>query len=321
MAEETKPSGFGEGEDTFSLDDLDQILEQEDPGFNESLEEIKKESIEVTDSLEALGVDSDEEGDADGPGSGEEKEETRIEKLKKKIQVPINFAREFTATRIRAARNRLALWRTQGMEFIRHGLPERWKWFKSQVKTNKEVTVKALKDFWAKPLIERVAYLGIGTCVIGSLTFLTLTFVGNWLPEWEDPILAKYEDVGEKIGQYDAKADYIPLFDAFPEVEFPVRLDKIVVNLRRDSDSGSLPMGIFEFYLGVDSKDTAVEVRDREKQLIDIVQRTVEGFTYTQVMSYQGKVMLKARIRDNVNEALNQGQVNRVYINRMVTNH
>ena len=31
-------------------------------------------------------VDSDEEGDADGPGSGEEKEETRIEKLKKKLK-------------------------------------------------------------------------------------------------------------------------------------------------------------------------------------------------------------------------------------------
>ena len=321
MAEETKASGFGEEEETFSLDDLDQILAEEDPEFAESLEDIKSESIEDTGSLEALGVDADTEGDAEGPGSDKDKEETRIEKIKKKILKPINFTKEFIAARVLAARNRLAIIRTQVIEFVRHGLPERWKWFKAQVKTTKEVIIQKLKEFWAKPLIERVAYVGISICLIGSLTFLVMTLKGTWLPEWEDPILVKYEDIGEKIGSYDAKVDYIPLFDAFPEVEFPVRINKVVVNLRRDTGSGTLPMGIFEFYLGVDSKDTAVEVRDREKQIIDLVQRTLEDFTYSQVMSYQGKVMMKAKIKENVNDVLNQGQVNRVYINRMVTNH
>ena len=93
------------------------------------------------------------------------------------------------------------------------------------------------------------------------------------------------------------------------------------MNLRRDENSGSLPMGIFEFYLGVDSKDTAVEIRDREHEVIDLVQRTLEGFTYHEVVSYQGKIRMKSRIRDNVNDILNQGQINRVYINRMVTHH
>ena len=80
-------------------------------------------------------------------------------------------------------------------------------------------------------------------------------------------------------------------------------------------------MGLFEFYLGVDSRDTAIELRDREKEVIDIIERTLESFTYHEVVSYQGKILLKAKIRDNVNEILNQGQINRVYINRMVTYH
>lgn len=306
--------------DTFSLEDLDKILEEEDPGFSESLEQIKAESVEDTSSIDGLSVDSDEEGDADTSAEEEETELTPLQKLRKKLAVPAQRAKDFLHARVRTARNRLVLFKTQATEYIKHELPERWKWLKAQAKAWSKNTKAKAKELWAKPLSERLAYLGMGTCLVGALTFLAMTFKGHWLPQWEDPILESYESVGEKLGEYNSENN-IPLFEAFPEVEFPVRIKEVKVNLRRDANSGGLPMGIFEFYLGVDSRDTAIELRDREKEIIDLVQRTLEGFTYHEVMSYQGKIRMKARIRDNVNKVLNQGQVNRVYINRMVTHH
>lgn len=321
MAEEEQQNNFGNEEETFSLEDLDQILEQEDPGFAESLQQIKEEGVGDAEAIEALAVNSDEEGDAEGPGQTKTQQiKNRIEKIRARIVEPCLRAQDFLQMRWRVFRNQLALFHAATLDFLRQGLPERIRWAKSQVRVAYAQSRETVKVFWAKPLAERLGYLGIGFCGLGALIFMAMIFKSTWLPEWEDPILTSYLEVGKDLGDFSNSEDFQPLFEAFPEVEFPVRLKKVVVNLRRSPGGGRLPMGIFEFFLGVDARDTAVEIRDREKELVDLVQRTLEEFTYNEVMSYPGKVLMKSKIKENINEVLNQGQVNQVYINRMITN-
>ena len=98
-----------------------------------------------------------------------------------------------------------------------------------------------------------------------------------------------------------------------------VLLKKVIVNLKPDDLSTRNPMGLYEVYLGLDSKDTAIEVKDREKEILDLIQRTLENFTYSEVSSIVGKIRMKSAIKERLNEILNQGRVFHVYFNNFVT--
>ena len=75
----------------------------------------------------------------------------------------------------------------------------------------------------------------------------------------------------------------------------------------------------FEFYLGLDANETAIEIKDREKEVLDISQRTLEEFTYPEIMAPNTQKRVWARMRDNINEILNQGRVQKVYVKTMLT--
>lgn len=319
---EKNPAAKEAAKETFSLEDLDQILEAEDPGFNESLNAIKKEGVKDTASIEAFAVvskddetnlDSAEEADK-GPGGWRGN-------LRKKILKPVRWIRHFFSARWLAIRNRSVMFKSGTVQFVRHTLPEFLKYLKVYVAAGFKALAKGFAKAKARPKGEKFAVIGIILCAVLAGFILLRSIRQNLLPSLDHYLLKSFADEGEVIGTYKTNADYIPLFDAFPEIEFQVRLEKVTVNLLPDPDSGRVPMGLFEFYLGVDSRDTAVEIRDREKEMLDLLQRTIEGFTYTEIMSRTGKSRLKSRIRDNFNEALNQGRVMNVYLNRIVTTH
>jgi flagellar FliL protein len=71
----------------------------------------------------------------------------------------------------------------------------------------------------------------------------------------------------------------------------------------------------------VDSQDTAIEVKDRELEILDIIQRVLENFAYSDVNSMVGKIRMKSAIKDRLNEVLNQGKVFHVYFNTFITNY
>lgn len=71
-------------------------------------------------------------------------------------------------------------------------------------------------------------------------------------------------------------------------------------------------MGAFEVVVKVDSRDSAIEVRDREVEFFDLVQRVFEAETYPDLSSKPGKIKLKARLKREMNEILSQGWVQEV---------
>jgi flagellar basal body-associated protein FliL len=312
-----QPPALKTQDGVISLEDLDNLMNQVDPGFNESLEAIKKEAVTDTAAIEALQV-----GDSQVDVGGDD--EAQKPNVKKKffalLAWPFVRAGQWLRMRGVALKYRAILFKDQSIQFVKHELPERLRYLKSLLIAGITWIKKHVNYFFALTWPQKIA----GTCallfVLAGFYFGAKVFSTQWLPTWRNPIIGSYTKQADAVWSVKDPKDYINFFQAFPEIEIPFLLTKIIVNLA-PSPGSKHPMGAFEFYLGLDAKETAIEVKDREKEVIDLVQRTVEEFTYDEVMSQIGQVRMKARIRDAINSILNQGNVTKVYISTMVTNH
>jgi hypothetical protein len=317
----TNEGPAGDNPEEFSLEDLDKVLAEADPEFAQSLDAIKADFVDAAQHVVDLEIKSD---DGDGKEPDEEVLNLRqkiIRKLTQPIKKPIEKIDHFLRPKMRAAKNMSILLFQQSVAFLKNELPDRIRYVKAQAKGLLAVFVAWIVFFKKQTFVRKLASVAILFICVGSIYFVSRIFVPKWLPRFSIHLLQSWKDEGELIGAVKDRSDLMNFFEAFPETEFHVRLSKIIVNFRRLENSNSNPMGLFEFYLGLDSRETAIEVKDREKEIIDLVQRSLEDFTYAEVMAYNGKIRMKAALKENINALLNQGAVNRIYINRMVTNN
>ncbi len=294
--------------------EIDKLLEQEDPNFNASLESIKKDAIENTTEIESLDVEVDEASSLENT--------TEKVSLKKKffnfIARPFLRIRDWFKMRIMAFIYRLKLFGRQSLHFIKYDLPDILRYLLSQTKAGLAWTKHHLGRFFALKRSQKLALMGSSLAAVAALLLLTKSLTGDWLPVWKNPLIRGLHEQASFVKTVGSDKEYVEFFAMFPEVEFYLQLSRIVVNLKPSSGIPN-PMGAFEFYLGLDANETAIEIKDREKEILDITQRTIEGFTYPEVMSPNTQKRVWARIRDNINEVLNQGRVQKVYVKTMLT--
>ena len=305
----------------ISLEDIDKFLEDDSPEFAKSLSEIVPE--ELGDDVEIDSVDLDEKNLV-----GDEVEEKieksrllqRFPKIQAKLDKILNPIKS-VPTRIGGlaltAKNAGFDLSRAAWKFLKTELPEKIKYWVSQVKALFAWLKGHLQKFWAKSWPEKILYFGALSVVMGLVALLVLNVSGRWLPTLFDSYVRSFGSratVIEKFGPDDVE----PLGAAFPQQTFTVLLEKIVVNLQRSRGHRN-PMGAFKFYVTVDSQETAVEVKDRETEILDYVQRAVEEMSYEEVNGPGGRTQLKALVRAEVNRLLNQGRVQEVFIEIMIT--
>lgn len=288
----------------FSLEELDKVIEAADPNFKSEMAGIQTSgSADVQTEIQSLPIETE---------IGSQAQPKSQRSFKEKIA-------EFFAS----LRQRFILFFSRAKDFTRYELPERLRFWRtravSSVKTRALSAKRGYDRFVGLSRAEKAGLAFMLVALIFSFVILGQTFKGSRLPRFSDPLLHSLADEAFSVKTYKNKDDLQDLFHAFPEVEFHVLLGKVVVNLRPDENSGRNPMGAYQLYLGLDSKDTAMEVKDRERELLDIVQRALESFSYSEVSSTVGKVRMKSVVRERVNEVLNQGQVHHVYFNMFVT--
>ena len=68
-------------------------------------------------------------------------------------------------------------------------------------------------------------------------------------------------------------------------------------------------MGAFELIVLLDSKDTAIEIRDREVEFFDLLQRVLEEESFADLESELGKQRLKGRVKRELDQKLTQGWI------------
>jgi len=99
----------------------------------------------------------------------------------------------------------------------------------------------------------------------------------------------------------------------------PVHFEKIVVNIKPSRSSGPNPMVAFDLYIIASNEASAVEIKARQKEFSDLIQRVSEGFTYDEYTSVIGKKKIKIAIRKSINGALNGGSVQDINFKTFLT--
>lgn len=285
----------------LDADAVDNLLAVEDPQFAASMKELRAQVAEdagnvVIDSLDL-----------------EEKPLTKFGlfrvRAKAKFDALIHSLTQF--------KNRLAHFRSSAgvvsKDFILHAAKASGNGIKALGGKLKDL-ISAFKHLPTKSKL-----LVFATVLFGllSITVLKIVLKGKYLPTLETHYLRSFADLANGSYKYDAHEPMEDFTDPFFHPEHVMLIDKIVVNLRRPED-GSNPMGLFEFYLEASNDEGAIEIKDREIEVRDLISRTLERMSYEELVTVSGKNKAKLVLRKAMNQFMTKGRVRRVYFRNVV---
>jgi len=309
MSENTSTNGKESSQaDEIPLDDIDALLDQEDPQFREELSQVQEVRTEVElDEDGSLGELSDDElsGDEDSDTKPKSKFRKFLFKTKTSLFLRVQrFKFFFTDLFVK-------LWvflKTRPKEWILFGL--------SQVKALVSAFKSVIGRFKALPRMQKgVVFLAIFLSLgLGTLTFKNLK--GVWIPSLNPPIIYSFSQVANKAFNYSGK-EFEMFYKAFPRDPDLFLFEKFKVNLMRTQEHPN-PMGAFEVVIELDSKDAAVEVQARQIEFHDLIQREFETQTYTSMLTDLGKQELKNKIKKRIDSELSQGWIEDVHFQTFI---
>ncbi len=301
--------------DEISIEEIDRILQSDDPEFSKELGEIQSVGVESEVEIESA-VELE-----DSIPSEEETSKTNVllERFPwlEKISGPFKKSRSWAYTR-------WLKWRNQGMVLLRQAILVMRTWPGEFVRYSKSMwaalreKVRALVAIFKEmSLTQKLTWAGFITLSVVTIFSLWMNFRGVWLPNLYPPILTDLSTVADAKWEESPNQKRVALFKAFPQEAMQFLFPKLVVNLRRVNNYQN-PMGAFEFFVELDSQDSALEVKAREHELHDRLQRALEGQSYNDLAGKLGKNRVKDLLRREINAVLTQGWVTEVYIKTMV---
>lgn len=132
-----------------------------------------------------------------------------------------------------------------------------------------------------------------------------------------DPFLGSLEEVAVKKFSYDPSQKAESFYNSLRFSGNIFRVRQMVVNLKR-SPENDRPMALFQVIVEGNSQDVIVEMKDREGEMSDTIQRATEEFTFGELQLPEGKKALLLKIKEAVNTRLTTGQVRRAYFQSIV---
>lgn len=91
-------------------------------------------------------------------------------------------------------------------------------------------------------------------------------------------------------------------------------LRRMVINVQSSESSGENPMVALELSLEATSREALVEIKDREGEILDGVQRSLEELTFDELSGDNSKALIEEKVGSRVNSILTLGKVRSVYI-------
>lgn len=283
--------------------DVDGLLAAEDPTFASSMAELKKQGGEAQSEAEIDSLDLDALSREKPPG--------RVRLFFEWILRPINARMgegHTIGTRL-ASLPKLAFESVRRLAAsLKSGVLAFVQWFRAQISRFIALPVKAKLTFLA------ALFMGVLSAAILKMT-LAPKFslnVGGGI------FFRSFAEVADARFDYDEDEPMEDFTDPLSHPEHVMLLDKFVVNLRHPRDGSANPMGLFEFYLEASNQDTAVEIKDRQGEIRDVIGRNLEQMGYNELVAVEGKEKLKVILRKSVNAVLTKGQVRHIYIKTIV---
>jgi flagellar basal body-associated protein FliL len=301
-------SGLGDGP-TISFEELDKILKDQDPAFYEDLDAIKKDISEVTGlDLKAMHLDS--EILKDSSKTPEEANLLPLVPLSKKVKTKFSHFVEDTTERIENAIDLVifvfkntktyiakAVGAVQvGVKALTHQLSTFGKWFQS------------------RSVPQKLQFFVFISSLLGLSYFVKLIVTGSPIMKEPPPLYLKsFEPVADRVTPFSVDEE-LELFDSpLRQPEFVVLLKRMRVNLKPTAQSSKNPMAAFEVYVDAASQEVAIELKDRELEMQDVIARVFESMPYDEITEYEGKNKLKLILRRDLNRNLSKGRVKKVY--------
>lgn len=303
-----------------SLAEIDKLLSEDDPEFSKSLAEITEagENIDANVNIESLNINEDDIDSSEVPFS--ESKSSLFSRLPglKKLETPWSRLRLKLFPFWLKFKNRVFTNGKRLIFFLINQPKECWSYIGSLTKALTGFVALQIKSFKALSWQNKFLIVIFFSSLFLILFFLRLNLTGTWLPQLQRPLLSSYTSLADQTFLIKANELYVPLYEALPYPRHEYLFDKIVVNLRRRPGLNENPMGYFEFIVGVDSNETAIEVKAREREFLDHLQRTVESYSYSELSDPNGLERMKHSVRQELNAHLRQGWVRDVWLQNII---
>ncbi|MCB0356261.1 MAG: flagellar basal body-associated FliL family protein [Bdellovibrionales bacterium] len=312
---QNKEENFEE-EGVISLDDLDSLLAEEDPEFADEMQKMSNDEELRNAEVEVIEFEQVEE-------VIEEPQLTYAEKHPKlnKIIAPVKASYIKQKLKIKDFINQSYRKFFEFLVWLKKDFPglaiKKLLDLKNKVLEGLELIKKWLARYKALSKNKKRGIYSALFLTISLAGIIYISFKKSWIPNIVEPLYTSFDHMADSVTTFSPDKDLKSLYQSFPQEEYFVQMAKIIVNLKSTNPYAN-PMAAMEFYLQMDSKDTAIEIKDREKQILDVVQRTVEQFTYKELSSKSGVSKLKSVVRSEINNTLNQGRVIKVYQKTMI---
>ena len=138
------------------------------------------------------------------------------------------------------------------------------------------------------------------------MPFAALVFMGKILPRFDLPYTLSMDQLTKEVVTYPSDGVQVPLFDEFRTKAFTVALPQTTINLQVDGDRPAY--GQFEFFLSLRDKELTSAIKNKQSEIIDLIQRVLEQVTWKELQTPIGKEKVKKVIKHRLNEYL-QGNV------------
>jgi len=285
-------------EGTFTLEDLDSILKESDSEFVSSLQDLKQSAEAAAGNIELL--------DIDGILAEEESKtlKNRFLRLRRRINNEIVLL-------IVKAKN-------IGLDILQVHLPDFLKFLQKKLKSALAQLSAAMKVFKHWSLTKKLASVGIFFLCLFVVAYVHRAITHGIVPEKSHLFVNSLDEWAEKTYVYTPGENLEPFYDSARVKQNIMSLRRIVVNIKPSVTSGPNPMVAFEFFIEGLSSDVTIEIKDREPEVLDLIQRLMEEKTFDELDSADGKVQLNEKIKKELNTFLSKGKVKKVYIKNAI---
>ena len=275
-----------------ALEVLEKALQENDPNFNEALKVIGPDLL--PEHIDGFGLDSE------------------VQELSEKTVL------RFLAKLKKFIRTKSLILKTHLLLFFKQTVPD---------------LVRSLFDSFAAMLVALKIFFGkfrklnskqklglIMSLLIASLAvFLVYRVITRGLvPEKVTLFTSQLDELAAEEFTVSEEDVYSNFYDS-PRVSQNVMvLKRMFTNVKVSALSGPRPMVAVEFFIEGYAPEVIIEVKDREAEIQHLFQRVIEGFTYDDLDSLEGKKRLQERLRTVGNRVLTQGNIKRVFFKNFI---
>lgn len=301
---EVKPTSSPDVEAELTLEDLNALL-AEDVEFTESLGGIGSNEEMLHDYAEIFDI----------PQTLEEefiywRRSIGYREIVYKIFPPIVFISFFR----RRARIKLHEWKASIIDFVLNFGPNALKFLKARMQSLKASIGVGLRTFKSYKTTKKLSAVGFVVLFVACGGLIHRALTKGFVPPAEELFVGSLQEWAQESYHYDPATETETFYDSTHSMQNMVILPKMVVNLKRSAGSGPNPMGAFDFYVEGTASEVVVEVKDREAEVRDLFQRSIEEMNFDQVATAEGKQLLTEKLRKEVNKILTKGKVRRVFL-------